>query len=252
MAKSTIKISRVYSNAPKKPRAIKVPTIKRQNNQIKFIQPKKFKRIVDNKMRAYGDTDLEKKVIRINKKKAKLKGRKGELLDSIMHEENHRIHPKMHEKNVRKLTKKNVNKMGKKQKQKLYNRFKGGDGVKKKIVKKSVKKKGLPQGLANWLKTHKRGSKKGSKPSGKGGKVKMPLTNMPMQGQMPMMKKKNKKLTYQARQNLPASAFVFPKTKGYPIEDINHARNALARSSGKPEEMAVKRAVYRRYPQLKK
>ena len=208
----------------------------------------KYKRVVDNKMHAFGDMDLEKKVIRVNKKKAKKIG-KGELMDSIMHEESHRIHPKMHEKNIRKLTKKQLKKMSKKQKTKLYNKFNGGEGVKKKIVKKAIKKKGLPQGLKNWLKTHKRGSKKGSKPSVKGGTVKMPMTNMPTS---PMMKKKKKVLTSRARQNLPTSVFVFPKTRGYPIEDIKHARNALARSSGKPEAAAVKRAVYKKYPQLKK
>lgn len=37
----------------------------------------------------------------------------------------------------------------------------------------------------------------------------------------------------------------------YPIPDIAHARNALARSSGKPVEAQVKRAVYAKYPSLK-
>ena len=58
-------------------------------------------------------------------------------------------------------------------------------------------------------------------------------------------------LTSKARNNLPSSSFVFPKERRYPIHDIAHARNALARSSGKPEEAAVKRAVYKRYPSLK-
>ena len=38
----------------------------------------------------------------------------------------------------------------------------------------------------------------------------------------------------------------------YPIPDISHARNALARSSGKPVEAQVKRKVYAKYPSLKK
>lgn len=57
------------------------------------------------------------------------------------------------------------------------------------------------------------------------------------------------------RASLPKGAFAIPsKAPGsgsYPIPDISHARNALARSSGKPEEAAVKAAVYRRYPGLK-
>jgi len=62
------------------------------------------------------------------------------------------------------------------------------------------------------------------------------------------------KLTAAARKKLPKGVFVFPdKAPGagsYPIHDIKHGRNALARASGKPEEGAVKRAVYARYPQL--
>lgn len=63
-------------------------------------------------------------------------------------------------------------------------------------------------------------------------------------------------LSSQQRAALPKSAFVFPdKAPGsgsYPIPDLAHARDALARSSGKPEAGAVRRAVYARYPQLKK
>jgi hypothetical protein len=59
-------------------------------------------------------------------------------------------------------------------------------------------------------------------------------------------------LSAQSRKNLPTSAFVFPKERRYPIHDLAHARNALARSSGKPEEATVRAAVYRRYPELRK
>ena len=38
----------------------------------------------------------------------------------------------------------------------------------------------------------------------------------------------------------------------YPIPDISHARNALARSSGKPVEAQVRAKVYKKYPQLRK
>lgn len=53
------------------------------------------------------------------------------------------------------------------------------------------------------------------------------------------------------RKGLPGSAFVFPKDKRYPIHDLSHAKNALARASGKSEEGTVKAAVHKRYPQLK-
>ncbi len=58
------------------------------------------------------------------------------------------------------------------------------------------------------------------------------------------------KLTTAQRDALPASAFVFPAKREYPIHDLNHARDALARSSGKPEEGAVRSAVERKYPGL--
>ena len=44
--------------------------------------------------------------------------------------------------------------------------------------------------------------------------------------------------------------FVFPETRRYPIEDATHARDALARSSGKPEHAAVVTAVRRMYPEI--
>jgi hypothetical protein len=58
------------------------------------------------------------------------------------------------------------------------------------------------------------------------------------------------KLTYAKRENLSKSDFVFPKTRRYPIEDAAHARDALARSSGKPEHAAVVAAVRRKYPEI--
>ena len=58
------------------------------------------------------------------------------------------------------------------------------------------------------------------------------------------------KLTPEERDKLPSSDFVFPATRRYPIHDENHARDALARSSGKPEEGKVRAAVKRRYPDI--
>lgn len=62
-------------------------------------------------------------------------------------------------------------------------------------------------------------------------------------------------LTTEARNSLPDSAFVFPSDRRYPIHDLSHARNALARAAqnGTPAEQAkVKSAVYAKYPALKK
>ena len=71
------------------------------------------------------------------------------------------------------------------------------------------------------------------------------------------------KLTAAKRANIAKSDTAVPskaksKSKGgavsgsYPIADISHARNALARSSGKSVEAQVKRKVYAKYPSLKK
>ena len=64
------------------------------------------------------------------------------------------------------------------------------------------------------------------------------------------------KLTYKQRKKLPAKSFaVDGKKRKYPIHDIAHARNALARVSahGTPAEKAeVCRKVYAKYPSLRK
>jgi hypothetical protein len=63
---------------------------------------KPYKRIVDNKLKgAYGDIDFTKRVIRINKKMGRDK--LGNIIDTIVHEEMHARHPRMHEKTVRRL-----------------------------------------------------------------------------------------------------------------------------------------------------
>lgn len=65
--------------------------------------------------------------------------------------------------------------------------------------------------------------------------------------------KQSRELSSKARNNLPDSAFVFPKERRYPIHDRAHARNALARVAqhGTPEEeRAVKQAVKSRYPDV--
>ena len=97
---------------------------------------KKYKKVVDNKMKgAYGETDFEKKQIRINKKrhakgkphdKRTKKNRDGSasIIDTIVHEEMHAKHPKMKERTVRKLTPKKVLKMSVEAKKKKYSQYK--------------------------------------------------------------------------------------------------------------------------------
>jgi hypothetical protein len=66
------------------------------------------------------------------------------------------------------------------------------------------------------------------------------------------------KLTYKQRKKLPSKSFVFPSKKpgggSYPIPDIAHGRNALARVAqhGTSEEKARVRAkVKRKFPSIK-
>ena len=63
------------------------------------------------------------------------------------------------------------------------------------------------------------------------------------------------KLTTKKRNKLSKSSFAEPGKRAYPINDISHARNALARVSqfGTPAEQAkVRAAVYAKYPGMKK
>ena len=60
------------------------------------------------------------------------------------------------------------------------------------------------------------------------------------------------KLTTKDREHIARKNFALPSERKYPIHDLSHARNALARASGKPEEHTVRDAVYRHYPSLRK
>ena len=59
------------------------------------------------------------------------------------------------------------------------------------------------------------------------------------------------KLTAVARKRLPKSSFVEKGARKYPIPDAAHARDALARSSGKAEHADVVAAVRRKFPNIK-
>ncbi len=63
------------------------------------------------------------------------------------------------------------------------------------------------------------------------------------------------KLNAADRKRIPRGEFAVPsKAPGsgsYPIPDASHARDALARSSGKPVAAKVRAAVKRRFPGIK-
>lgn len=62
------------------------------------------------------------------------------------------------------------------------------------------------------------------------------------------------KLTTKQRKAIPKTSFAVPsKAPGsgsYPINDASHARNALARSSGKPVAGQVRAAVAKKFPSI--
>ena len=61
------------------------------------------------------------------------------------------------------------------------------------------------------------------------------------------------KLTTEGRKRLKKGSFVFPGKRSYPIEDLAHARNALARISQfgtSAQKAKVRAAVHRKYPSM--
>jgi hypothetical protein len=83
---------------------------------------KPYKRIVDNKLKgAYGDIDFTKRVIRVNKSMARDK--RGNIIATIIHEEIHAQHLRMHEKTVRKLEKQRVETMTPEAKKRLAAKY---------------------------------------------------------------------------------------------------------------------------------
>lgn len=68
---------------------------------------KKWARIVDRRMRDYGEIDYSKRKMRVNPTK---RG-KGGIADTVMHEELHRRHPDLTEKKIVKMARVKLKKM---------------------------------------------------------------------------------------------------------------------------------------------
>jgi len=71
---------------------------------------------------------------------------------------------------------------------------------------------------------------------------------------MSVIEKLAKELTTAGRNKIKPKNFAMPKQEKYPIHDLSHAKNALARVSqhGTPAEQAqVRSKVYSKYPALK-
>lgn len=63
---------------------------------------KRWRWVVDNRMRDYGEINYERRVIRINH--AMHKGKRGALIDTIFHEELHRLFPNLGERAICDMT----------------------------------------------------------------------------------------------------------------------------------------------------
>ena len=62
-------------------------------------------------------------------------------------------------------------------------------------------------------------------------------------------------LTTKQRKRMKSSTFALPRQRAYPIPDLSHARNALARVAQfgtDGEKSKVRRAVEKKFPSLKK
>jgi len=62
------------------------------------------------------------------------------------------------------------------------------------------------------------------------------------------------KISYSGRKRMANKTFAIPSKRKYPIPDVSHARNALARvaANGTSAEKAqVRRAVRRKFPSIK-
>ncbi len=98
------------------------------------MRKKRWQFKTDNKLRgAFGETDYDKKIVRINKRRhaknqpvrhlTKNKDGSENMLVTALHEINHVKHPKMGERGVEKLARAMKSRMSKKQKNRIYSKF---------------------------------------------------------------------------------------------------------------------------------
>lgn len=82
------------------------------------------------------------------------------------------------------------------------------------------------------------------------------MISMTVQGRLSMLVvSRMARLTPRGRKRIKRSNFALPKERKYPIHDIAHARNALARVAQygtASEKRRVRAAVARKYPSLRK
>jgi hypothetical protein len=89
-----------------------------------------WKHVVGPIRGAVGETDFDKKIVKVDKAKQRKKveyagfsKKENTLINTERHELFHVKHPKMHEKTIRKITKKWAKRAGAKSKRKIYRLF---------------------------------------------------------------------------------------------------------------------------------
>jgi hypothetical protein len=81
----------------------------------------KWRWVVDNKMRLYGEVDPNKLLVRINV--AKHKRERASLIDTLVHEELHILFPRFGETMICAMTERRLRSMTKREKARLYARI---------------------------------------------------------------------------------------------------------------------------------
>lgn len=84
---------------------------------------RRWRWIVDNRMRDFGDIDFERRIIRINHDLHKKQGES--LIDTLFHEELHRMFPTLSERAILAMTKSMLPKLSPQYRAWLYARIRG-------------------------------------------------------------------------------------------------------------------------------
>ena len=93
---------------------------KSYRGEVKHIKKKTdYRRKIDRRMHDYGEIDERKKTIRVNP-------RKGDFLNTVIHEEMHRVYPDLSERQIRKKTARKESKMSVGQMINLLSKYKRG------------------------------------------------------------------------------------------------------------------------------
>jgi hypothetical protein len=81
-----------------------------------MAKPKKWRYVEDKGMQAYGDINYAKKTIRVNPSK-------GDVVDTILHEREHKKDPKATEKQIRRRVRKKIARMSLREHREVIDRF---------------------------------------------------------------------------------------------------------------------------------